>query len=195
MTPPFACKVLCNELTDEASALTVLFSAMTLPSTVVIVASFALLLTTDVRELNSVKPPFAEIAVESEFTAVVSAFVDNADTMELAKLGLLPKAAAISTSVFKLDGAPFNIMEIFPSKYEVVAFKANPADRVETLVFSALCVVCIDANDVAIAPDTDATDAVRVETSVFNARLSVVFVMSRNATDIDIALTSDMMPL
>lgn len=187
MVPPVA----LNVLTVEASVFTVLFKTTTLLFTVVTVASFALALTTVVSDVSSVKLPFAEIAADTVFTNEMSTFVDNAVDKELAKLGLFPRAAAISASVFRLSGAPASSVDIFPSKYETVAFVDNPADRVDTLFFSAVFAVCNEAIDVEMAPDTDATDAVRVETSVLNDVLIAFFVTSNAAIESDIRLATE----
>lgn len=191
MVPP----VVVNALTVEASAFTVLKNRVRLLLTVAMLALFALLLTIDASDVNSVNPPFPAIVVEIEFTKEVSAFVDNTPMIELAKLGLLPSAAAISTSVFKWAGAPFNRLDIFPSKYEVVAFVVNSAERADTLDLSAESATCSDVNDNEIALNSDPVDAMRFELSEFNAVLSEPFTTSRAATEPDIALKSEMIVL
>jgi hypothetical protein len=121
--------------------------------------------------------------------------VANAAVMELAKVALFPKAAAISASVFSCEGAPFSSMEIFPSTNEVVAFSANAADSVDTLLFNAASVDCNTDNDVEIAPDRDATVEVRAEISPLIAVLITVLEPFSNANGSDAVLSMEATPL
>ena len=166
--------VVCSVLTAVDSAFTALLSEITLFIAVVIAAASALLLTTVAREVSCVSPPFDAIASDTVLASVAFPFAESAVEMELAKLGLLPNAAAISASVFNCAGAPFSSVAILPSKYAVVALGANAADSADTLPFNALLAVCSDANEAAMAPDTDAMDASRVEVSVATAALVAV---------------------
>jgi hypothetical protein len=115
--------------------------------------------------------------------------------MELAKLGLFPKAAAISAIVFNWAGAPLSSVAILPSKYVVVAFGASAADSADTLLLTASLDVCSEVNEAAIAPDTAAMDATRVEVSAAMSPLVAVFTTFSDANDTDPATTSDAMAL
>lgn len=184
-----------NVLIMEVSAFTVAFSAITLLFIVTIVASLALSLTIVARELSCDVSPFVAISSESEFTVLTLALVANAAMMELAKFGLFPKVAAISASVSNCEGAPLTSMEIFPSKYEVVAFRANPADNDDTLPFNAASVACNAAKEVEIASETDATVEVRAEISVLIAVLIAVLETFNNSNDSDAVWSIEATPL
>jgi hypothetical protein len=179
----------------EESSVAVLFSAIMLAFMVLMDASSALLITTVESDVSSDNVALVEIAADNASTSPTSARVVNTLVMELVKLGLLPNAAAISTSVFKLSGAPFTSADVRPSKYAAVAFNASAADSAATLVLSALSAACNVEYVDDTAPDTDAADAVRVETSALSAVLSAVFAVSSDPNDTAIALTTDAMPL
>ena len=182
-------------MTIEENPVAVLFSAIMLAFRVLMYASSALLLTTVASDVSSDDVALAAIAADNAITSPTSARVVNALVMELAKLGSLPNAAAISSSVFKLSGAPFTSADVRPSKYAVVAFNASAADSVATLILSALSAACNVEYVDDTAPDTDATDAVRVETSVESAVASAVFALASDPTATAIALTTDATPL
>ena len=189
--PPVAVSV----LTIKESEAAVLVSAIMLVLAALMDAAVALLLAAVTTVVSSDNVALDAIATDRANASATFARADNAVVMELAKLGLLPNAAAISTSVFRLSGAPFSSADVFPSKYEAVAFNASADDSAVTLVLSALSADCNDAYVDATAPDTEATDATRVETSALSAVLSAVFVSFSDATESAIAAARDTMPL
>lgn len=67
----------------------------------------------------------------------------------------------------------------------------SASENVDMLVFSGSYLVCKDV----YAPDTDATDEVRVEISVLNDVLNPFFMMFNDATDPDIAVANEVIPL
>jgi len=178
-------------LTVEDNAAVVLLNVPMLPDTMFTLIASALVLTTVASDVTSAEYPFVAIVADNALASVVVPFVASAVLMELAKLALLPIAAAISTNVSRLLGAPFTNAEILPSKYEVVAFVASASENVDMLVFNGSYLVCKDV----YAPDTDATDEMRVEISVLNNVLNPLFTMFNDATDPDIALANEVIPL
>ena len=186
-TPPVAFSV----LTVEDNAAVVLLNVPMLPAAMFTLNKSALLLTTVASDVTSDEYPFVAIVADNAVASVVAPLVASAVLMELAKLALLPIAAAISTNVFRLVGAPFTNAEILPSKYEVVAFVASASENVDMLVFNRSYLVC---NDV-YAPDTDATDKVRVEISVLNNVLKPLFTRFNDATEPNIKLANEVIPL
>jgi len=110
-TPPVAFIV----LTVEDNVLIVLLNVkMSMGMSALV--TFALVLTIVARDVMSDEFPLFKISVDNALALEVVPFVASTVLMELAKLGLLPMAAAISTNVFKLVGAPFTNVDIFPSK-------------------------------------------------------------------------------
>ena len=186
-TPP----VTFNVLTVEDNAAVVLLNVQMLPATIFTLVASPLLLTIVARDVTSSEFPLVAIVVDNALALEVVPFVASTVLIELAKLGLLPIAAAISTNVSKLVGAPFTNADILPSKYAVVAFVASASENVDMLVFNGSYLFCKDV----YAPDTDATDEVRVEISVLNDALNPVFTMFNDATDPDIALANEVIPL
>ena len=189
--PPVAVSV----LTIEESAAAVLVSAIMLVFAAFMDAPVALLLAAVATDDSSDNVALVAIVTDRADASATFARADNAVVMELAKLGLLPNAAAISTSVFRLSGVPFSSADVFPSKYEAVAFNASADDSAATLVLSATSADCNDAYVAATAPDTEATDAPRVETSPLSAVVSAVFASFSDAAESAIAAARDMMPI
>lgn len=145
--------------------------------------------------MNSDKAALAATCSDSEFAVVTVPFVSNAALMELAKLGLFPRAAAISASVSSCAGAPLNSVFRRASAYEAVAFNARPADSADTLFFNAASVDCNEANEAEIALEADATVDARADVSAARAVLTAAFDKLNSANANDAALSTDTTPL